>query len=472
MVLLHVLAELAGEHRWKIIVAHLNHRLRGSSSLADERLVRRTARQLRLPAVISRVDVRGYALKHRLSIEMAARQLRHDFLARAARQRRILRIALAHHLDDQVELFFLRLFRGAGIRGLTGMKWRAPSPADRAVDLVRPLLDLSKADLLEYAAERRVDFRHDTSNDDRDIPRNRIRHELLPFLERKYQPDLRGKVARLMDLLAAESAFVESVARAWLTANRINGEGRAPATGFQTEGSETGSEPIGLEPFGSVPFETLPLAVQRRCIQLQVIQLGVQSSHELIERLRLQPEKLVSACRACLAQPGPGAAHPGEVAPATAACQLARELSGVVRLEPRQTHKFQTGSKELDLRQRKSGLKWHGVRLGWQVLPSRGTERPQPEPGVEFFDANVVGPVIRIRHWQPGDRFRPIGLDRAMKLQDLFVNQKVPRNRRHQLLLATIASGEIFWVEGLRISERFKLTRATIRRLHWRWQRL
>jgi tRNA(Ile)-lysidine synthase len=95
---------------------------------------------------------------------------------------------------------------------------------------------------------------------------------------------------------------------------------------------------------------------------------------------------------------------------------------------------------------------------------------PPRKPGVEFFDADKIGGNITLRHWRPGDRFRPIGFKSAAKLQDLFTNQKVPRERRHQLILAEIGK-EIFWVEGLRISENFKLTPETKRLLIWRWRR-
>jgi tRNA(Ile)-lysidine synthase len=399
--------------------------------------------------------------------------LRHDFLARTARQKRISRIALAHHLDDQVELFFLRLFRGAGIQGLAGMKWRAPSPARRVVELVRPLLGTSKAALLEYAAVRGIEFRHDASNDDLDIQRNRIRHRLLPLLEGTYQPGLRGKVARLMDVLGAESAFIEAAAQAWLRANRIKVRGLTAARDFQKGRPGLDRQPLGPGTLGSLPFETLPLAVQRRCLQDQVIQLGVELSYELIERLRLQPGKSVSACGASSAQLEQSAANP-DLAAATATCQLVRGTSGVVRLVLPEPHRFQAAcaSRELDLRPAKGRVKWDGVELDWQVLPGCGTKRPGSELRAEFFDADAVGQVVRIRHWQRGDRFQPIGMPKPVKLQDLFVNQKVPRARRHRLVVATTAGGEIFWVEGLRISDRFKLTMTTIRRLHWRWQRL
>jgi tRNA(Ile)-lysidine synthase len=90
---------------------------------------------------------------------------------------------------------------------------------------------------------------------------------------------------------------------------------------------------------------------------------------------------------------------------------------------------------------------------------------------VELFDADKVGPSIVLRHWQPGDRFQPIGLPRPTKLQDLFVNLKIPRPQRHNLLLAATPADEIVWVEGLRISERFKLDNASLRRLKWSWYR-
>src|ERR1043166_2265835 len=155
MVLLHVLQKLAPMHGWHLSVAHLNHQLRGRSSDADERLVRRTAQKLRLPVVVERADVRRFARTRKLSLEMAARRVRHDFLARAARQKRIRTVALAHHADDQLEHFFLRLLRGSGGKGLAGMKWRSPSPRDPRIELVRPLLDQRKSALRAYAAERK-----------------------------------------------------------------------------------------------------------------------------------------------------------------------------------------------------------------------------------------------------------------------------------------------------------------------------
>ena len=136
MVLLKVLHTLSARHHWKLTVAHFNHQLRGRSSDADERLVRKTAASLRLPFVAGRADVRQFAKKSKLSIEMAARKLRHEFFARVAKERKIHVVALAHHADDQVELFFVRALRGAGGEGLAGMKWHAPSPTNGKIMLM------------------------------------------------------------------------------------------------------------------------------------------------------------------------------------------------------------------------------------------------------------------------------------------------------------------------------------------------
>lgn len=92
-------------------------------------------------------------------------------------------------------------------------------------------------------------------------------------------------------------------------------------------------------------------------------------------------------------------------------------------------------------------------------------------PGCEYFDAAKIGSGVHLRHWRAGDRYQPIGMAREVKLQDVFTNQKVPRSRRHQLVVATTVDGRIFWVESLRISEQFKLDKHTTRRLKWQWRR-
>ena len=445
MVLLGVLHRLAPKHGWKLGVAHFNHQLRGADSRADEQTVRQTADRLGLPFAVGRSRVAAHAKGQGISLEMAARDLRHRFLARAARRLGSRTVALAHHADDQVELFFLRLLRGSGGEGLAGMKWSGPSPASKQTRLIRPLLDLPKSALLAFAAQHKIRFRDDTTNASLDIRRNRIRHELLPLLEREYQPALRQTIPRVMDIVGEEAACATRLAEAW---NREFQPGEPSDAGARGAGS------------GPVPFDQLPVAVQRKAIQLQLRQLGIVADFHTVETLRNTP------ARACAATPdrAPAGGEP------TSAWVL-RDVAGRVGLEEAARTAFTDGERPLCLGPGSGKARFAGVEVSWAVVRNRQGV-VLGGAGQEFFDADRVGEQVILRHWRPGDRFQPIGMAASVKLQDLFVNQRVPRAWRHQALLAATGSGDIFWVEGLRLAEGFKLTPQTKRCLRWRWKRV
>jgi len=433
MVLLKVLQMLSARHRWKLVVAHFNHQLRGRSSDADERLVRKTAASLKLPFVAGRADVGKFAQKSKLSIEMAARKLRHEFFARAALEREISTVALAHHADDQVELFFLRALRGAGGEGLAGMKWCSPSPVDGKIVLIRPLLNVTKTELREFARANQIHFREDATNASLNLPRNRVRNELLPSLRRHYQPTLTKTILRLMEIIGEETNFVTETARKWL-------KGRADL-------------PVSQDARQRVPtswhFVKLPLAVQRRILQMQLAELGVLADFELVERLRRSPDVFVSV--------GPNVS-------------VVRDSAGRVSLRTQSATGFKADELTVNLADRAGEVVFHNLRFHWNFESATKPARLGQRTGCEFFDAGKVDGQITLRHWRPGDRFQPIGLKSAVKLQDLFTNQKIPRARRHDLIVAEAADGRIFWVQNLRIAEHFKLTPETKRRLVWRWR--
>ena len=488
MVLLRVLHALSRVHRWKLTLAHLNHRLRGPGSDADERIVRRTAAKLKLQLVVERADVRAFARAQKLSLEMAARNLRHDFLARSAVKFGIPSIALAHHADDQLELFFLRLLRGSGGEGLAGMNWSNPSPAHPAIKLVRPLLDQPKSAIRRHASLEKIPFREDASNAAVDILRNRVRHELLPLLRKKFQPSLDKTLPRVMDILGAESEFVAQAARKWLRGRGLRGASLKAGEGNQ--GKAVGSTRYAPR---AIPFEALPVAVQRCCLRLQLVRLGIEANYALIEQLRASANKPLT-----IGSAKPGFAQPEDSPPATPAASancgrtthragersvpapdktsgsrlVIRDSEGLLHLRLRAPLAFKPGVRELNLRASRKAVIFDGVKVRWRDQASLPTGRIKPVPGVEVFDADKVGSVVFLRHWQPGDRFQPIGMVAPVKLQDLFTNLKIPPGRRRGLVLAATADGELFWVEELRISERFKLTKKTIRRLQWSWQRL
>ena len=149
---------------------------------------------------------------------------------------------------------------------------------------------------------------------------------------------------------------------------------------------------------------------------------------------------------------------------------VSRDTGGVLKLRGQQPAEFYANEREVNLPGRAGQVNFDGVKFSWSFASgSRGRSPRQIRR--EFFDADKIGGKITLRHWGAGDRFQPIGLKASAKLQDLFTNAKIPRERRRSLIVAEAANGEIFWVEGLRISENFKLTPATKRLLVWRWRR-
>ncbi len=423
VVLLDLLHRWAAAEGWRLAVAHFHHGLRGREADADAAWVRRLARRLKLPCHVGRGDVRALARARGLSLEAAARQARHAFLAATARAIGAPKIALAHHADDQVETFLLRALRGSGSEGLAGMKWKAPSPADPALTLIRPLLDESRAALRAYARQAGLTFREDSSNRHTAQTRNLLRRRVVPWL-RRVQPALNEVLPRTMTLLGEEAECLLELAARWLKRRRP-------------------------------PFAALHPALQRRVVQLQVRRLGVEPDCALIESLRRQP---------------------GQPLQATADLRLVLEASGRVRTAPPPPTGFPTppGSEvPLDLRAPSGTAHFEGLQVRWRLRlrrPGR-TLRLEPRPGRECLDADRVGATVTLRHWRPGDRFQPLGLPRAAKLQDLFTNAKVPRAERHRHGVAVTEGGEIFWVEGLRPGEAVRLTPASRRVLEWSWSR-
>ncbi len=426
MVLLHVLTKLARASGWQLTVAHFNHKLRGRQADKDEKLVEQTSKQLGLKCVCGCTDVRQFAKQHKLSIETAARTCRHRFLAQTARRLGINTIALGHHADDQVELFFIRLFRGASGAGIAGMHWQNPSPVDPQIQLIRPLLGLPKKALLEYAKANHIVFRQDTTNYSPDYLRNRVRNIMLPWLTKHFGNGFIKTVPRLMELIGAEADFVGAVATRWLNARR------------------------------KTTFEKLPTAVQRRLIVMQLVEQGIVPEFDMVEKLRLHKETPIS------------------ISPKQ---RVLCSRTGKIRIVPEQSAankrpQFSRKQKQVNFDSRAGDVDFDGLRLHWQIIQRRGSVRLPVSHQCELFDVDKVGPGAILRHWRAGDRFQPIGLSKAVKLQDIFTNLKIPKPQRHRLVIAQTLAGEIFWVEGLRIGERFKLVNQTRRLLRWTWERL
>jgi len=186
---------------------------------------------------------------------------------------------------------------------------------------------------------------------------------------------------------------------------------------------------------------------------MQLADAGLAPTFELIEQLRAVEDRAVRV-------------HEN--------VSVSRDPAGRLTVQKSSKTGFQAGAMRIHLAGGAGEMAFDKARISWKIRKrASGTFRaPMREVNNERFDADKLGRDIVLRYWQPGDRFQPIGMARAVKLQDLFTNQKISRAARTGVMVGTAVDGEVFWVEGMRIGERFKLDKDTRYELNWRWKRL
>src|SRR5437667_1335885 len=209
--LLHWLVNLGYK---KLIVCHLNHQLRGRSSLADARFVEKITLRYQAEFELESVNVRAFATKQKMSVETAARDSRYSFFAKVAKRRRCHTIFLAHHADDLVETFLINLFRGAGSAGLAAMREVSMRRIeDVNLTIVRPLLGVWRDEIDRYVRQHRLKFREDASDKNLAPLRNRFRRRVIPYLEKTLGRKIRSSILRAATIAAEEEAWIDSMAK-------------------------------------------------------------------------------------------------------------------------------------------------------------------------------------------------------------------------------------------------------------------
>jgi tRNA(Ile)-lysidine synthase len=206
--LLHWLVNLGYK---KLIVCHLNHQLRGRSSLADARFVEKIALKYRAEFELESANVCALATNQKMSIETAAREARYKFFGETARRRKCKTIFLGHQADDLVETFLINLFRGAGTTGLSGMREIAKRRIDNVhLAIVRPFLGVWRKEIDIYVRDHRIKFREDASNKNLNPLRNRVRHRIIPYLEKIFGRNIRPAIWRAAAIANEDEAWIDS----------------------------------------------------------------------------------------------------------------------------------------------------------------------------------------------------------------------------------------------------------------------
>ncbi|TAH51039.1 MAG: tRNA lysidine(34) synthetase TilS [Chloroflexota bacterium] len=439
LTLLHALKILAPEFDLKLYVAHLNHQLRGEASDADEQFVSQLARAWGLQLASARWDVRAYAAENGLSIEHAARNLRYQFLMGVANQVHAKAIAVAHNADDQVETILLHFLRGAGLSGLRGMafkselqiadgRWQDDSSSTvtrrPSLALIRPLLDITRAEIEAYCLENNLQPRTDETNLDTTILRNRLRHEVIPYLE-KINPNLRAVLRDSARSIADDYDYVHQNVLGIF--DRMAGP---LDDGFI---------------FDRKWFRALPVNLQRGVLREAVSRLRRLKNigyHHIENARRVAAEK-----------------------DAGAEATLPQGLLLVVGYDD-----FMIGE-HLPLPD--TPLLLHGkeivLKVGDEILLEesdwgvRVSESGNAESGrwSVLFDAERISGNLVLRTRRAGERFAPRGMKGKHKsLHEFMIDEKIPRHLRE--FIPILADDEkILWVVGYRADERARVTDAT-----------
>jgi len=416
--LLHILAAAVPLYDLQIVVAHLNHGLRGIESDGDEDFVRGVAGRLGLSFESARADIRRIKKEKGGSLEEVAREERYRFLMGVAEAKRARRVALGHHGGDQAETVLINFLRGAGPDGLKGML-----PVRDGL-FIRPLLAVSRSEIDAFLQEKGYAFREDSSNTSDVHLRNRIRNGLLPELKASYNSNMEENLTRLGDIMRFEDDYLQTAVRDILDGWAVTPGNEAALCGRA--------------------FMELHEALRRRIVKTVLEGLtgrgGIAYSHI---------QAAVDLCR--------GTGTSGEL-----------HLPGGIRVR-------RTGGKIVFQRARREPpahpYDYELVVPGKLTVAETGetvraefVRRPAEwgEDSGAYLDFDRVVPPLSVRTFRPGDRFQPLGMAGTQKLKKFFINHKIdPSRRRSMPLLADRES--VIWIPGQRLCDRVKVTADTRR---------
>ena len=401
------------ERGLNVVAGHFNHGLRGEESDADETFVAERARSYGIPFHAGRGDTGAEAARRGVGIQEAARDLRYDFLIRLRASTGATRIATAHHADDNAETILLHLFRGTGVQGMSGI----PVARD---GIIRPLLFARREEIEEYSRIEKIPFRTDSSNAKDGYTRNAVRHHVLPLLKELVSPSVVENINRSGDNFRTLAAYLQEETTRVLTectTGRSGGGLRLSVNGLLAR----------------------PLLLRQHAVLAAIEDVaGARPASDRVNAVLGLLEK-----------------EPGTLVTITGGTEAARDRDEIV-IRPHE----EAGGFSLSVEAGKEYAA-EGFRFASEIVGARG------EPAgrhTEYADAERTGVRgLTLRSWREGDSFTPLGMSGRKKLSDFFVDEKVPVDRKNRIPILCSAVGDVIWVCGMRLDDRFKITPATRR---------
>lgn len=410
-----VMVDLFRKAGFQFDMAHCNFQLRGEESIRDERFVEELARQLGVRFFLKRFQTSDYARANRLSIQMAARDLRYQWFSELTDQHGYDFVATAHHLDDQVETFFINLIRGTGIAGLQGISTKQGR-------IIRPLLFATRKQIEQYQTGHKLLYCTDSSNLTEKYLRNKIRHQLVPLLT-EMNPDFMNGIIQTMGRLKDGGAVIK---------------GRIDEAARQLVRQEGSTWVIGIP-------ELRKLRPVRLYLMEILTPLGFNYSS-------------VNNIIAALSGPS------GKVFLSATHCLLKDRNKLIV-----QPLKAMQASSDTEYLLDRGVISFdQPLHLKFEEFTRTPDYKPEKDSRIATLDMDKMGFPLVLRKWRRGDRFQPYGMRGQKKLSDFFIDEKLSLFEKENTWLLE-SDNRIVWIIGHRIDERFRITRYTrqILRIEW-----
>jgi tRNA(Ile)-lysidine synthase len=422
--LLHVLHRFSKTQNYSLIVAHINHMARGKDSDADAGFVESVAKKLKIPFYLKKFDVKIERLKLKTSFQDAARIIRYQFFEETLQSVGGNRIALGHTADDQIETILINIVRGTGLKGLAGI----PQVRDC---IIRPFLEFYRKDLEMYLKENDISFREDSSNADKKYLRNRIRQELIPYLE-TYNPGIKKCLKEMSGIARGDDSLLSQMTKDIFKKKLVNKKDNEKNIIWDIE-----------------DFQSYQIALRQRLVReifchitgdMQAI-----TAHHVQQIINLfnfpKAGKVLNIPRGVC------------VICSYKSVLFSKITNDICKNEPVVTQIVIPGTTELiegPIRKVKTQ-----IIMGKLGMSSFETGRQA------FFDLEKTGLGIQARFFRAGDRFCPLGMTGSKKLKSFFIDQKVPQSLRSNIPILTNADDDIIWVYGQRISHPYRVTKKT-----------
>lgn len=410
--LLHALKELREDFNLTLIVAHLDHCIRGMEAKRECRFVEDLANSLHLPFESKSIDISALKKTEKKSTQQAARDARYEFFIDTLKKFNAQKVSLGHNADDQAETVLMRLIRGAGTKGLCGI------PPIRDGIFIRPLIEVQRSEIKGFLRENRIEFVIDSSNRENVYLRNKVRNSLMPILMKEYNPGIVQNLIHTSEILRKEDEFMEKLVLDLFSRICVS------------RGKE------------SLTLNILYLKDLEESIQVRVLRKAIESFSGDLKRISF---KHMESLMGILSSEGANKSLslPGGIIVEKRYNEL------IIRREVKATP-FYYSFYEIPNYVR---LKEIDKEVELKVIPQKEDLNLNVDPKVAFMDYGQIKFPIVIRNFREGDRFQPMGMEGTKKLKDFFIDNKIPKSIRRQIPLL-LFNNLIAWVMGLRIDNR------------------